>query len=92
MENGNILTFYALWKPREYVIRYIGLGLGADNSMNYSSYTHLSDTINLQNPTREGYTFVGWYLSPNKTDETKVTTIPSGSTGNKTLYAKWVRQ
>ena len=41
----------------------------------------------LNAPYREGYTFVGWYTTPNFSGE-KVTTINAETTG--TLYAKWV--
>ena len=34
-----------------------------------------------------GYTFAGWYDAA--TGGNKVTSITKGSTGNKTLYAKW---
>ena len=34
-----------------------------------------------------GYVFKGWYLD--KKFKKKVTVINKGSSGNKTLYAKW---
>ena len=54
------------------------------------SYTRFSSTITL--PTASGisrtnYDFEGWYDA--QTGGNKVETIPSGSTGNKTLYARW---
>ena len=42
----------------------------------------------LTNPeANEGYEFVGWYSDANMTK--KITSIAKGSTGDKTVYAKW---
>ena len=53
------------------------------------SRTILSDTYigTLKNPTRKGYTFLGWYTD--KACKKRITKIPAGSYGNLTLYAKW---
>ncbi len=46
------------------------------------------DTFSLPTPTdKNGYTFSGWYDA--LTGGNKVTQITKGTTGNKTLYAKW---
>ncbi|MBQ9828375.1 MAG: InlB B-repeat-containing protein [Lachnospiraceae bacterium] len=50
-------------------------------------YTVESASYTLPKPTRSGYTFMGWYKESSFTN--KVTSIPNGSTGNKTFYAKW---
>ena len=42
----------------------------------------------MKNPTRSGYSFGGWYADSSY--KTKVTQITKGSSGNKTLYAKWI--
>lgn len=41
-----------------------------------------SEDITLNNPTRDGYVFLGWYNG-----DTKVEKIVKGSTGNLTLVA-----
>jgi uncharacterized repeat protein (TIGR02543 family) len=46
-----------------------------------------SETITLGTPTKNGYTFAGWYDS--STGGNKVTQIAKGSTGDIILYAKW---
>lgn len=51
-------------------------------------YTKGTSTITLPTPTKDGYTFVGWYTSSSFSGSA-VTTIATGSTGNKTFYAKW---
>lgn len=83
------VTYTAVWSgPIEYTIHYV-LGLvGANNNTdNKEVYTVASDTITLQNATREGYTFLGWYDGTAGT--TKVTAINTGSTGDRTLFARW---
>ena len=51
-------------------------------------YTVLSDDITLVNPTRTGYTFLGW-LGTGLTELTMSVTIPHGSTGDRTYTAAW---
>ena len=82
-------TFYAKWSATKYTITY-KLNGGKNSSKNPSSYKITTSTITLKNPTKKGYTFKGWY-SDSKF-KTKVSTIKSGSTGNKTLYAKWKKK
>ncbi len=83
---GN-LTLYASFTPINYTIDYEVYG-GANDSDNLSIYTIESDTITLQEATKLGYTFDGWYSNSNFTGN-KITIIPQGSTGNKVLYAKF---
>ena len=47
-----------------------------------------SETITLKDPVKTGYTFAGWYKDGEFTDE--ITEIAQGSTGDITLYAKWI--
>ncbi|MBR6159928.1 MAG: InlB B-repeat-containing protein [Lachnospiraceae bacterium] len=80
------VTLYAQWKIKEYTIKYV-LNGGKNNSKNPSTYTVKTKKITLQPATRKGYTFKGWYKD--KAFKHRVRSIPKGSTGNKTLYAKW---
>ena len=48
-----------------------------------------TSNIKLKKPTRKGYVFKGWYSDVKCTVPIK--NIPKGSTGNKKIYAKWVR-
>lgn len=61
---------------------------GTNSVSNPATYQVITPTITLADATRTGYTFDGWYSDSGLT--TEVTSIPLGSTGNKTLYAKWV--
>ena len=80
--------FYAKWVECEYTITYY-LNGGENHILNPDSYGITTPNIVLENPTKEGYTFKGWY-SDSKFKK-KVVTITEGSTGNKKLYARWKR-
>ena len=64
-----------------YTVKY-NLNGGTNNKSNPTSY--YGKKITLQNPTKKGYVFAGWYSDSNY--KTKVTSF---SSGNKVLYAKW---
>ena len=64
-----------------YTVKY-NLNGGTNNKSNPTSY--YGKRITLQNPTRKGYSFVGWY-----SDSKYKTKVTSFSSGNKVLYAKW---
>ncbi len=85
-KNKATVTLYAQWKKAKYTITY-KLNGGTNNKNNPSNYYITTSNITLKNPTRTGYTFAGWYSDSKY--KNKVTTIKKGSTGNKTLYAKW---
>lgn len=80
------VTIYAQWSLVTYTITY-NLNGGTNSSSNPISYNVTSSAITLANPTRTGYTFGGWYTESSFTN--KVTSIATGSTGNKSFYAKW---
>ena len=85
---GNIgnKTFYAKWTPVQYEIKY-ELNGGINNEGNVLTY-NVEQEITLSNPTRDYYTFDGWY--DNKAfDGSVVEKIEKGSNGNKVFYAKW---
>lgn len=78
---GN-LTFVATWEVNTYTIEYDLQG--GDAVANPNEYTIESETIVLLKPTKEGYSFGGWYSG-----ETEVAEIAKGSTGDMSLVAKW---
>ncbi len=85
-------TLYAIWKMAEYTITYNYIdGIAGDISEYPPSYNIETETIKfgttVPNPTRKGYSFVGWYSDP--TLSKKVTQIAKGSVGDMTLYASW---
>ena len=83
---GNI-TLYAKWEPVSYTITYVNVD-GATNE-NPASYNVETETITLKDPVKTGYTFAGWYMAEDFTGNA-VTEIVQGTTGNITLYAKWI--
>lgn len=80
---ANDITVEAKWEINSYDITY-DLAGGVNNSENPTAYTIESGLITLKNPTREGYTFLGWYNG-----EQLVTIIDSNTLENITLTAKW---
>jgi len=61
---------------------------GGNVSGNPTSFTALSDSFTLINPTRDGYTFAGWTGS-GLSSPAMTMTISSGSTGNRNYTATW---
>ena len=82
--NANI-TLYAHWSPKSFTVSFDSNGGSAVSS---KSVTYDSTYGTLPTPTRNGYTFVGWFTAASGgsqvTSSTKVTI-----TGNQTLYAHW---
>lgn len=76
-------TFLAKWTAISYPIEYI-LNGGTNSDDNPISYT-IEDEITLENPSKDGYTFIGW---TNSSEET-ITKISLGSYGNISLTANW---
>lgn len=81
------MSIYAKWAIDEYKIEYI-LNGGTFESQYPSSYFVHSDTIELMEPSREYYEFKGWYDNELFIGES-IQEIPTGSTGNFILYAKF---
>lgn len=89
------LTLYAWWSPIRYSITY-ELNGGEDKFGNWSTYSvetfiGKDDTprdISLEDPTRAGYAFAGWYLNEDFSGDATYG-IAVGTRGDLTLYAKW---
>jgi uncharacterized repeat protein (TIGR02543 family) len=84
-KSSKTITLYAQWATVDYSITYV-LNGGTNNVKNPSGYK-TSQKVTLAKPTKEGYTFKGWYSDKKCTK--KVTSIKKGSSGNKKFYAKW---
>lgn len=68
---------------------YLNDGLWEDDiyiPLSYTNYTNIELPTTLY---KEGYVFGGWYTDVDFSGE-KVSTIPYGTDGNKTYYAKWI--
>ncbi len=80
---GNI-TVHAKWSLNTYTLSFDSEGGSAVASVSglYASFVN-----NPANPTKDGYTFDGWYLGDNGTGSKAA--FPYQIAGNATLYAKW---
>ena len=78
-------NYTATWTPITYTINY---DLAGGSATNPTSYTIETAIFTLNNPTKDGYIFLGWTGSNGETPETEVS-IANGSTGNKSYTAHW---
>lgn len=76
----------AKWEIIKYTIHY-NLNGGTNHSSNPAKYT-ITDTVTLYEPTRTGYTFLGWTFI-GQTTPIKSVTIPVGTIGEKSYTANW---
>lgn len=77
--------YYAQWNIIHYKLNYnLNGGVNPDGAK--STYT-IEDDISLPTPTKVGADFVGWFKD--KTLSEQIKSIPTGSKGNVSLYAKW---
>lgn len=81
------ITLTAQWTVLNYRINY-ELDGGTNNPSNPSSYTYDSDDIVLGDPSKTGYTFLGW-TSLEISTPTKSVAIPNHSLGEKEFTANW---
>jgi len=78
-------------KPvRTYNINY-ELNGGTNAVSNPTTYADNAGVASFANPTRTGYDFGGWYDNSGF-NGSAITSIPAGTTGDKTFYAKWTRK
>lgn len=84
-EEGKKYELIAKWDPIKYKITY-DLDGGTNNENNPLSYTIEDETIVLQDPYKEGYTFIGWTTGSDNTP-VKGLEIPHNSIGDKTFKA-----
>ena len=74
-------------EPDQYDIRYFTTWQAIDGLQNSYSY---GTGLDLQDPVRMGYTFEGWYNNLSL-DGDKIEIIDDSTSGNVTLYAKWIQ-
>lgn len=84
------VEYWAKWTPKTFTVTLNARG-GSVNKGNITSYKY-GTSVNLPTDvTRSGYTFEGWYDNMYCTGS-KVTSISSTASGNKTFWAKWSGQ
>lgn len=80
-------TFKALWNPIQYSITY-DLAGGTLEEENPHVYTTETEDFTLNNPSKEGYLFLGWTGSNGETPE-KTVTVSKGTGGDRHYTANW---
>ena len=70
-----------------FTITYINMDGASNHPSNPDVYIVESPDINLESPLKANVYFVCWRV--NNSTGTPVSSIPAGSTGNKTFYAQW---
>ena len=80
-------TFVAQWTAISYSICYELNGGSVVLWVNPTSYT-IESSKTIHNPTKTGYTFLGWTWE-GQTEPVLSVTIPAGSTGDKHYTANW---
>jgi len=79
-------ALYAVWGSIEYTITY-NLDGGINSLNNPSKYTIEKGTVALEEPTKDGYTFLGW--SRINSYNNVIRSIDSNVNSNITIYALW---
>lgn len=83
------IVVYAQYHAVNYTISYELNGGTKAADGNPTTYNIESEDIILNNPTKSGMKFAGWYTNADFTGS-PLLLIEGGRTGNLTLYAKWV--
>ena len=83
------LVLTAVYTPEVYTITYVLYG-GENNENNVDQYTYDPEgsVPTLEDPTRDGYLFAGWYTNPAYSGM-PVEDLNAYENQNVTLYAKW---
>lgn len=82
------MTLYAVWEPDVYTITYDANG-GTDAPSSQIKTHGVTLTLTKTQPTRTGYTFLGWATSP--TGETK-RPLPVSGLESEHNYANWIEE
>ena len=84
------VTYYATWVEDEekYTIKLNSVEDAIFATANPTTYKASTDTFTIVNPTKEGYTFIGWKDAEESTPQSTYT-IEKGTTGNIELTAIW---
>ena len=85
-ETGN-KEFWAKWTDIDYTITY-NVNEGQFDETPTPTYTYGGDTVVLLTPTREGYTFGGWFSNSSYLGSPVQKVFPY-ETGDKEFWAKW---
>ncbi len=88
----NNITLYAKWSANNYSITYYdegGSGFTGTHASGYPTSHSYGTATTLLSPTKEGYSFGGWYTSSACTGDAVTSLGATTYTSNISLYAKW---
>ena len=85
--DNKALTLYPAWTVNQYSITYELDGGTAEG--NPDSYTVESEDFSLNEPTKEGYIFIGWSGTDLTGENNMTVAITKGSTGDRSYTAHW---
>ncbi len=85
---GAATILYGKVEESEWTINY-ELDGGTNSPDNPATYRYSDGTVTLKAPTKEGYTFEGWYLED--TFSTKIGALEASEMREITIYAKWTK-
>ena len=85
--DGAVINLYAIWDKNEYKISYY-LNGGTNDPANPAGYDVDTLPVEFKDPSKTGYKFDGWYSEATFTN--RILRLSKGSSGDKTLYAKWI--
>ena len=80
------VTIYAKWQPNPSVTYELDGGVNNAENPEYVAYDN-KEAVKLGEPSRSGYTFLGWYTDQECTQ--LITEIKTGTKEDMTVYAKW---
>jgi len=83
----NIVSNHSIHVEFEKVLYNLRIKFNCDDYEDIDVDYEYNQQISIDNPTRIGYAFLGWYLDSGFTEEFTITTMPAEDI---TLYAKWV--
>ena len=90
--DGGIVTLYAIWRKTITISYNANGGTGAPSTQTgnvFNNTTSMNFTIPSTEPTKEGYTFLGWSTNSTATTATYVAGRGYSFSDNITLYAVW---
>lgn len=79
------LILEAEWTPIDYKVT---LNLNYERKVNNLTYNRLKEEFKLETPTRDGYSFIGWFLKPDLSGS-RVYLIRTITMRDIQLFAKW---
>ena len=83
-------TLYAHWTAKKYTVKFNANGGTVEPADAEMTVTYGNPYGKLPEPTRKGYTFVGWFTNPNGGTQVKADAEVT-TAANRTLHAHWTQ-